>query len=143
MPYYTARASEQMQLLAATYGNGASTEQNTSFVDCSKFHRILIIIAAIDIGTSLDADVEVTTDGVSANLATLKSITQLTQAGADDGSVVHIEVRTEEMTIAGVNHRYLRVEQTPSGASYWVTLVYGIEPRYMPVPTTALDEVVD
>lgn len=140
---YTERVTEREQLLAATYASGATTEQNTAYVDVSKFHRIRIILAVQNVGTSLDADVEVATTTGGADLATLKSITQLTEAGGDDGSVVEIEIRAEEMNIAGVHHRYLRLEQTPSGASTWVALIYGCEPRYAPVPTTGLDELVD
>lgn len=140
---FTARPSELRQLLAATYSDGASTEQNTSFVDVSRYHRIQIEILLIDVGTSLDVDVEVATTSGGANLATLKSITQLTQAGGDDASAVIVEVRSEEMNISGTHHRYLRVESTPSGASDYVIAVCGCEPRYAPVSTTILDEVVD
>jgi hypothetical protein len=139
---YTVNRSEVRQLLGQTFPASYAAEQNTSFVDMSKFHRVEIVIFAGDIGTSLDVDVEVATTTGGGDLATLKSITQLTQAGGDDNSVVVIEVRADEMSIAGVNHRYLRVESTPSGASIYGVLIWGCEPRYAPVATTALDEVV-
>jgi len=142
---FTERFSERAQVLAVTYPASYSSEQNTAFVNVGNFHRWAILIIAGNIGTSLDADVEVTTDGVSADLATLsgKSITQLTQAGSDDDSVVIIEGRNEELTIAGVHHDWIRLESTPSGASLYCVVVLGIEPRSQPVSTSFLDEVVD
>lgn len=140
---FTNRISELLQKLASTYASGATTEQNTSYVDVSKFHRIFVELSVINVGTSLDMDIEVATDTDGGNLATLKSITQLTEAGGDDGSTVVVEIRAEELNIAGVHHRYLRAEQTPNGAGTWVCHIWGAEPRYAPVPTTALDEVVD
>lgn len=141
----TNRISEVKELLAAGYHSGATTEQNTTFASVGAFHRWSVEIHVIDVGTSLDADVEVATSSGGADLATLsgKSITQLTQAGGDDASSVLIEGRNEELTIAGVHHDYLRVETTPSGASTYVVLVYGCEPRYAPVSTSLYDEVVD
>lgn len=139
---YPVNRTEVRELLATTYASAATTEQNTSYVDMAQFHRIEVEIIALNIGTSLDVDIEVATTTGGGNLATLKSITQLTEAGGDDNSVVVVEVRADEMSIAGVNHRYLRVESTPSGASTYAVLIWGCEPRYAPRPTTALDEVV-
>lgn len=142
---FTERFSEYTQVLAVTYPASYSSEQNTTFVNVGAFHRWAILIVAGNIGTSLDADVEVSTDGVSADLATLsgKSITQLTEAGGDDNSVVIVEGRAEELTIEGVHHDWIRLESTPSGASIYCVIVLGIEPRYKPVSTSFLDEVKD
>lgn len=143
---YTERFSEVHQLLASTYPASYASEQNTTFVNVANFHRVVVIITAGNIGTSLDADIEIATDSDATGLHTLKSITQLTEAGSDDNSTVVVEIRNEELTkpanASSSNYDWLRVETTPSGASIYGVQVWGVIPRFAPVSTTALDEVV-
>lgn len=142
---YTAKFAELHELLAVTYPASYSGEQNTDYVYVGNFHRLVIMIVAGNIGTSLDVDIEIATDSAGAGLVTMtgKSITQLTQAGSDDDSVALIEIRGEEFNVEGVHYDYLRVESTPSGASLYTVLIWGAVPRNAPASVTALDEVVN
>lgn len=144
---YTERFSEVNRLLTVGYYSGVASEQNTTVVNVAQYHRVAVIIHAIDVGTTLDCDVEIGTTSAMTDAFTLKSITQLTQAGADDASSVCIEIQTEEMTnpTGATNplNDWIRVETTPAGASTYVVEVYGLIPRYAPVSTTIWDEVVD
>jgi hypothetical protein len=141
----TSYLSEDLALLAVIYPAVHSTEQNTTWVSMSNYEEIAVVLIAGDIGTSLDLDIEIATDGSAGNLHTLKSITQLTQAGGDDNSPVLVEVLAAEMVnpsgASGSNYDYLRVEATPSGNCYFSVAVFGHRPRQRPVATTLWDEV--
>jgi hypothetical protein len=80
--------------------------------------------------------------GTGAKDITDKAITQLTQAGSDGNSLVGIELRTEELDVNG-GFEYVRFSVTIAVAdcAYAATL-FGVEPRYAAVSTTAYDEVV-
>lgn len=143
---YTERFTEVHEVLGELFPASYAAEQNvpsSGFINVGMYHRVVIILSAGNIGTSLDADVEVATDNNGSNVRTLKSITQLTEAGGDDNSRVAIEIRGEELNIEGVNYPYLRLEVTPNGATLAGALVLGIIPRYAGVSVTGWDEVVD
>lgn len=139
---------EMMELLGVLYPASYNSEQNlpsSGFYDMSKYHGAWIEVFAGNIGTALDLDVEVATDNSGTDLATIKSITQLTEAGGDDNSPVGVRVRAEELHNPSLNkdYRYMRVEVTPNGATLACVAVYGIVPRYAPVSRTIWDEIVD
>lgn len=138
--------SETHELLGGIYPASYNAEQNTAWIDASKHNRFAVIVRAGNIGTSLDVDIEICTDGAAANLHTLKSMTQLTEAGGDDDSTVIIEFNSSELTkpsgTSATNFTHFRVEATPNGASIFEVIVLGFDARYVPVPTTLLDEVV-
>jgi len=141
---YTQQFSEYTKLLSHNIYEGVTTEQNTTFVNIKNYRRLAIMIVTLDVGTTLDADVEITTDGVSAGLHTLKSITQFTSG--DDAAKTVIEIRDEELSkptgASSQEYDWVRVETTPSGAATYTVSVFGIEPRYLPVGVTEWDEVV-
>lgn len=141
---YTQRFDEYAKLLSCNIYEGVTTEQNTTFVNVKNYHRLAIIIKTLDVGTTLDADVEISTDGVTGGLFTLKSITQFT-SGDDDAKTL-INVRSEELSkptgASSQEYDYVRVESTPSGAATYVVMVFGLEPRFAPVGVTEWDEVV-
>lgn len=140
---YTRRFVEDHKVLATLYPASYASEQNTAWIDAEGYHRFFVDVIAGNIGTSLDVDIEVATDSSGSNLATLKSITQLTQAGSDDDSRVGIELRGEEFNVAGVHYKFFRVELTPNGATLMNATVWGCIPRYQPVGVTEWDEIVD
>lgn len=141
---YTQRFDEYTKLLSKNVYSGVTTEQNTTYVNVKNYRRVAIIIQALAVGTSLDADVEITTDGVSAGLFTLKSITQL--GGSDDSDIVLINIRDEELSkpsgASSEQYDWLHVETTPSGSGTYVVLVLGLEPRFSAVGTTEWDQVI-
>jgi hypothetical protein len=138
--------SEIADLLGVINPASYAAEQNTGWIDMAKYSRIAIVIHAGDIGTSLDADVEIATDSSGTDIHTLKSMTQLTEAGGDDNSVVVIEVRAEEMSkpseADGKEYSHLRLELTPSGATIVGAQVWGLSPKYPPVTNSLLAETV-
>jgi hypothetical protein len=150
MPAYTERFTEVHKKLATIYPASYNSEQNTSFIDMSLYHRIVVVLSCGDIGTSVDLDIEIATDTSASNLLTLKSITQLTQAGGDDNSDAAVEIQAEELSVptgaAAANrgkYRYLRVEITPSGSCLLGCMVFGVVSRYNPADVTNWDEVLD
>lgn len=141
-----AHMTETHELLAVINPATYSSEQSTTWVNVARYDRITVIINAGDIGTSLDADIELATDDSGTNLHTLKSITQLTQAGGDDNANVAINIVAEELSnpasAPADEYDYLRVETTPSGNCIYGVEVWGYNSRYLPVPTTNIDEIV-
>ena len=140
---YTQRFDEYAKLLADVGYSAVSAEQNTSWINIALYRRVAIVIKAIAVGTSLNADVEIaTSDGGTAH--TLKSITEL--GGSDDAACVLISVRDEELSkpsgAASDQYDWIRLETTPSGSCTYVVLIFGLEPRYAPVGATEWDEVV-
>lgn len=141
---YTQRFDEYAKLLADIGYTGVTTEQNTGYINIKNYRRIAVIIKALTVATSLDVDVEITTDGVSAGLFTLKSAVQL--GGSDDADVVLINIRDEELSkpvgASSAEYDWINIETTPSGAGTYVVLVLGLEPRFAPVGVTEWDQVI-
>lgn len=145
MSSYTELFSEVAAPLAAFGATAATTEQNSGYVNVAKYHRVVVLLYALQTTTTLDVDLEITTDGVSAGLFTLKSITQLDSGG--DDKVVAIELRTDELGkpsgASSENYDWINVEVTPSGASAFTCIVFGLVPRYAPVDQTLWEQVVE
>jgi len=133
-------------IAALIYPASYSSEQESAWVDMSQYERIVILLNVGDIGTSVNADVEIATDDSGSGLHTLKSIAALTEAGGDDNSFVLIEVRAAEMVnpdgAPADNYRYIRLEVTPSGNCLLGATIIATYPRYIPVATTLIDEIV-
>jgi hypothetical protein len=140
----TARFDEYVKLLADIGYSGVTTEQNSGYINIKNYRKVAIVIKAIAVGTTLDADIELTTDGVSAGLKTLKSITQL--GGSDDDNVVLININAEELakpaSATSDQYDWINVETTPSGSCTYTVLVFGLDSRFEPVASTEWDEVV-
>lgn len=141
---YTQRFDEYAKLLKDVGYSGVTSAQDTGYVNIANYRRVAIIIKAIAVGTTLDADIEIATDDSATGVYTLKSITQL--EAADDAAVVLVNVRDEELSkpalASSSQYDWINVETTPSGSGTYVVLVFGLEPRYAPVGTTEWDEVV-
>ena len=60
--------------------------------------------------------------------------------GIDNCQIV-IEIKTEEFS---AGYSCINLEATPAGgSSIFGAIIYGIEPRFAPVPTTNWHEIVD
>lgn len=144
MSDYTETFGESHAPLAHMARVGSTTEQNSGYVNVGKYHRIAVVLHALVVGTTLDIDIEVANDNAAANVFTLKHITQL--VAADDDVVVVIDIRGDELGkpsgATGQNYDWLNVEVTPSGASTFSCIVYGIVPRFEPVDATLWHEQV-
>lgn len=141
---YTENFSEANAPLAAFGATAATTEQNSGYVNMAKYHRLAIVIYNLQTTTTFDVDIEITTDGVSAGLWTLKSAAQIGSGG--DDVILCIEVRADELGkpsgAPSGNYDWVNVEITPVGAAAFTCIVFGLDPRYAPVPSTLWEQVV-
>ena len=146
---YTERFTESVCLLynLAPISVASGVEVFTTYVSLQNYHRAVIIIhTGVMAGTSTidavvhQATVVAGTDG--KHLTTSKAITQLTQAGGDSNKDVAIEVQTEELDVDG-GFYFIALGYTVGAAASIMSIeIYGLEPRFKPVPTTAWDEIV-
>lgn len=145
---YTARFTEQVAFLdkldpdsydAAVY--------DTGFNSLRDYHRAAVVLIVGDMAATatLDMDIEqaTTTAGAGIKAITDKSITQLTQAGGDSNTTVVVELRTEELDVDNAFDCINAEVTVGTAAVEFALLILGLEPRYPPVPTTNLEEVVD
>lgn len=145
---YTARFTEMHALLDKLDPDSyAAAEYNTGYNSLQQYHRavVMLMVGDMQAGATVDLDIEQATDtsGTSAKAITGKSITQLTQAGSDSDKVVFVEIRTEELDVDNA-FDCINAELTVGTNSVEAALViFGCEPRYPPVPTTNMEEVVD
>jgi hypothetical protein len=146
---YTQRFTEGFCLLynlaPVSVANGV--EVFTDYVSLANYHRAVILmhVGVMTASGTIDAVVHQATDtsGTSAkHLTTSKAITQLTQAGGDSGSDVAIEVQTEELDVDG-GFDCIALGYTVGTAATLLSIeIYGFEPRYAPVSTSAWAEIV-
>jgi hypothetical protein len=128
--------------------NGAGT-LTSAYVDASKFEQLMAIVMAGDLGTSatLDAKLVQATSAAGANVTDIsgKAITQLTQAGTDSNKQAIIQVRADELDVAG-GFRYVALVLTTAVAtSDSGAVVLGFNPTYGPASDydlAAVDEIV-
>ncbi|MFA5053529.1 MAG: hypothetical protein WC565_05700 [Parcubacteria group bacterium] len=140
---FTERFTERWQLLDTIPPSSSSAEQNTGWISMANFQRVVFILqtGAIEDTGTVDLDIEVGTTSAGGTTATLKSITQLTTA--DDNKVVVVEVRGEEMNVAGVEYDYIQGELTGANAAGITALQVWGYCEYAPAVTTLIDEIVD
>lgn len=145
---YTARFTEQVAFLDRLDPDSYDPAvYDTGFNSMQRYHRAVVILIVGDMvqGSSLDMDIEqaINTDGDDIKAISGKSITTLTAAGLDSNKVVVVEIRTEELDVDNA-FDCINAEVTVSDAAVeFALLILGTEPRYPPVPTTTLEEVVD
>ena len=123
----------------------ATTVNSTVYGDMQRYHRAVAILHVGAIGDTITVDFQIeqatASDGTGAKAITDKSITQLTTE--NDNAIVVIELRSDELdsengfTFAGIE------VTTANGAVILSAVLYGIVPRYSPVPTTNWQEIVD
>jgi len=126
----------------------AAGTHNTDWVSLKNYHRAWIVLDVGDMNatSTLDLAIQQATDtsGTSAKaMDPAKAITQLTAAGSDDDSLVCIELQTEELDVSN-SFDCIRAQLTVANANVQASLiVYGVESRFEPVPTTNWEETVD
>lgn len=124
----------------------ASTVTGT-FVSMANYHRAVLHFNIGDMATGSTVDVSIVqaqdVGGTNVKAITGKAATQLTQAGGDGGQVLAIELRTEELDIAnGFDFIAYKIVVAVDASELACTL-FGLEPRFAPVPTTNWTEIVD
>ena len=146
MPY-TERFSEVHQVLAHEPADSFAAEVNTGFLSLANFHRAVIIVSVGDIAAggqvTINVDQATDTTGASSKALTGKSATRLTQAGGDSDDLSIIEIKSIELDVAnGFDCINVRINPVDA-ASEMAVLVLGTIPRFPPVATTLVTEIVD
>ena len=144
---YTARFSELAYPLVAQYSDSfGAGNHDTAYVSLQDYHRAAILINVGDMATNATLDALLyqgtSTAGAGAKVITGKAITQLTQAGGDSDTLLCIELQTEELDVDGAFDCImlrLTVAEAAVECSAWI---FGLEPRFPPVPTTNWEEIV-
>ena len=117
---FQARLSERVGVVATVdpdaYGTG---DQTTDVIDMKNVNRVMFVVMAGTLGTSATLDFLVKGDTASngsfTTTITGKSITQLTEAGADSDKQAIVEVTAEEAKAQGF--RYIRGTLTIGAAT--------------------------
>lgn len=141
----TERVSERMVRLGGINPASYTSEQNSGYVSLANYHRAMIYINAGVLGQDLDIDIEegLNTSGGTPQTHDAGSKDTTLIATTDNNAKIMIEIRPEELDIADGYH-CINVEVTPAGSSsIFAVDIFGVDPRFEPVPTTALHEVVD
>lgn len=143
----TERFSETAEVLAHIPADSETVEVNTGWIFAGNHHRYAVLISLGDMAATatFDIDVEQAQDstGTGAKNITGKSITQLTQAGGDGNQTLIIELKGTELDVSG-GFPYIQVEVTPANAAVeFAVFLLGLVPRYAPVSTTNVEEIVD
>jgi len=148
MSEYTSKVYERFYPLAYLHSaDKTAGTHNSSWVSLKNYHRAWIVLDVGDMNATatLDLAIQQATDtsGTGAKaMDPAKAITQLTQASSDDNSLVCIELQTEELDVAN-NFDCIRAQVTVANANVQASLiVYGVESRFEPVPTTNWTERV-
>ncbi len=142
---YTERFSEFAAYLGGINPASYNSEQNSGYVSLANYHRAVILIHAGVLGQNVDVDVEQATDTSGTSPAAFDSNSKdiTLTATTDNNTVSVIEIRCEEFDIANLKD-CINLEMTPAGSSsIFGAQIWGIAPRFKPVPTTNLDTVTD
>ena len=144
MTEFTSRVTERIRPVARINPASYSSEQNTARVKASLYQRFLVElhVGSIASGRTVDMDIEqhsVATGGTPKAI-TGKSITQLTDADSD--KIVCVEVRAEELDLAG-GYYWISAEVTPTTGVILACKIRAADPTYRPIGTDEWDEVVD
>ena len=141
---YTNQLTEVMYPLGGRHpvDTAAAAIAYTSYVSLANYHRAFILIDAGVFGGTGHLDIQVyqalNTSGGSPKVITGKALTQTLVGGAYYG----IEIQTEELDVDG-GFDCIAVGYTVTHANclFGIT-IFGLEPRYMPTPTTNWQEVI-
>lgn len=143
---YTARFSEQWELVDFVYGDAvaAATETNTGQINIGNYIRLVVIIHPVDVNDALDVDIEQAASSTGVLKALDSNSKDITVATADTKPSV-IEIRPDEFDVAN-GYEYLNVEVTTANTggngNDFAVEIWG-EPVYKPAATTNLDSVTD
>jgi hypothetical protein len=141
----TERFSEIAAYLGGINPASYSSEQNSGYVSLANYHRAVIILHAGVLGQNVDVDIEAAQDTSGSGPGSFDSGSKdiTLTATTDNNSLSVIEIRNEELDIAGGDD-CINLEMTPAGASsIFGAQIWGLVPRFGPVSTTTLDSVTD
>ena len=144
---YTARFSEQWELLDCTYGDAVAgtTETNSGFISLANHQRVVIIIHPVDVNDIFDVDIEEGTSTAGAGAQALASGGHDISIALADTKPSVIELTTDELDIADGYYTLnveLTTDSTNNNGNEFVIEIWGM-PNYLPAVTTNLDSVTD
>lgn len=137
---------DQMRVVAAIDPDAYAAGTYTSgWVNLGVYEAIMAIVMAGDLGTNatVDAKLQQATNGSGAGAkdVTGKTTTQLTQASGDSDKQAIIELRSEELDVAG-GFTHVRLSMTiATAASDCGAIVLGAAPRHLPASLGTVDSV--
>lgn len=142
------RFNEQYALLGAQHADSfAAAEYNlAAFVNGEEFAEYIVLLDVGDMaaGATVNMDFEVATNAAGAGVQTVKSITQLTQAGGDGDDNICMVVSAEECEAALAGGGFVNVEITVGTDAVELSMVLlGGKSRYEPVSEAAWTECLD
>lgn len=143
----TDKFTEEVEVLATlppTDAKAAVATHATAWIKAGSYHRffVLLNIGEAGVNATLDAAIWEASDnaGTGAQLITGKAITQIVVA--DEGGIVGIELRADELDSA--IGEYIQVRVIVGTATYhYACTVMGTVLRYMPADDSIFTEVVE
>lgn len=148
MSDYTEQQSEVMYPLAYAHPDSYTAVARTSaYVSFANYHRGWIFLDVGDMVATSTLDLSLlqatTTGGVGTKAFTpAKAITQLTQAGGDGDDLICIQFQTEELDVDNGFDCVAVLVTVGTAAVEYSWCMFGIVPRFPPVPTTNWTERV-
>ena len=145
---YTERFTETHNpLIVGTHNTVQVGTYDTEYVSLMNYHRAFLLAQCVEMGAGSSVTFSIrqatSTAGASAKAITGKSATALTAAGGDEGAIVGIELRTEELDVSN-EFDCVNVRIVVAGAACIVAYyLFGIISRYEPVSTDNWHEIVD
>jgi hypothetical protein len=147
MASYTENFTEVHQVLAHEPADSQTAEVNSGYVDVGDFHRIVVIISVGDIAATgtFDVLIQQATDTAgtsSKSLSPSKASTQLTQAGGDSDDLIIFDFPCSELDVTN-SFDCVNVRVSPgTAATEFSMIVLGACPRFPPVSTTLVTEII-
>ena len=127
----------------------AAAVVSADFADLGNYHRAVLVVhtGAMVSGTGLEIQLLQATSAIGAGAKGIptdlapEKILELD--GDDDDSIFVIELRAEELDINNGFHFVGISYDVDDQNATFSAILFGIEPRYAPVPVTAYAEIVD
>lgn len=142
---YTEALHEKVALLAKLNPASVSGQTVTSWVSVQNYHRfaVLVHVGAVANDSLVNVQVEqaLGVQGYGQKILTSKVVETLDTS--DDNAFVWIDVQSEELDAAN-GYSAINLKVTTQGtAVILVGYILGYEPRFKPVPTTLISQLVD
>jgi len=139
--------SEQVAILATIDPDAYAASSYTSdYVDTENFHQLMAIVFAGTLGTSgtVAAKLMQATSSTGAGAVTVagKNITTLTQAATQSDMQAVINLKTDELNVAG-GFKFVALKITSVVTSDYGAVILGVNPRTGPASNNDLASVVE
>jgi len=144
---YTELFSEVHGVLQSIPPQSLNADSDTLYVDMANYHRAVLVLS---IGsTSGDVEVELlqcdsdTDDTNEKPIGPWGGDKEAFYPDSGAPALIMIELRSEELDVDGGFHYIgVHLDTSDGGGANVSYILYGIAPRFMPVATTLIEEVV-